>query len=142
MISKAHKDKIEDLWAMGCERRNKGLVIQAYELYQAISEESPDKPFEELLQSIRYDIFIDYAADIKKPIEETFEELMLDVKENIMVGHAIANHKSDFSKVYAEIEHNIKVIVLNPLKKQRAAIKAIEAFAFKEIPYSGFGFVR
>ena len=115
--------------------------MQAYELYQALSEDSPDKQFEELLQSIRYDIFIDYAVDIKKPIEEPFEELMWQVEQNLLVGHALERHKSDFSKVYAEIEHKIKVIVLNPLKKQRAAIEAIEAFAFKEIPHNDYGFV-
>ena len=140
MISKTHKDKIEELWTTGCERRNKGLIMQAYELYQAISEDSPDKQFEERLQDIRFEIFLEYIGGILKPIEEPFEKLMWDVKEDLMVMHAIARHKSDFSKVYAEIEHNIKVTVLNPLKKQKASIEAIEAFAFKEIP-NARGFV-
>ena len=52
MLTKDQKRKIKDLWERGCKKQDRASILQAWELYKALSP-SPDKSFEKELGEVR-----------------------------------------------------------------------------------------
>ncbi len=137
MLTKDHKRKIKTLWEGGFERRVKALILQAWELFQAI--DPSDKEFEMELRNIREEESIEWAAKINSQLLKIIEDHRNHYEDNLIFFHDSYSEKSHFLK--ERIDKFLK-----DLRKAMIGGSALSqvdeiynTFAYGEIPYADDG---
>lgn len=76
MLTKDQKRKIKTIWEKGCEEQDRASMLQAWELYKALSP-SPDKSFEKELGAIRKRV-------VSSKVEEAIRKCRIIMNGTIM----------------------------------------------------------
>jgi hypothetical protein len=77
MLTNSHKRKIKELWVRACKAQDRESMLQAWELFQALSEKK-DKAFEAELGSIR-------KFYLNKKVEDAISKCR-DIFKNTIMG--------------------------------------------------------
>lgn len=138
MLTKEQKDKIRTLWNTGLERKDRSLLLQSWELFQAIDPN--DEEFERELRQFRNETAIERAWEIEHAVLKIMEEEIKDFTEvNAWLFHeAFPTNSTHYKKMidfmFAEVAKKMKK---SPAIKQ--VDRLFEDLAYKEIPYTNGG---
>ena len=138
MLTKDQKRKIKDLWNDGLKRRDRSLLIQSWELFQAIDPN--DKKFERELRELRNQAAIERAYHIEQAVLKIMEEKIGEYTEDnaILFHDAFPNDSENYKDTIDVMLSDIgKEMKKSPAIKQ--VDRLFEDLAYKEIPYTTGG---
>ena len=138
MLTKDQKRKIKDLWNDGLKRRDRSLLIQSWELFQAIDPN--DKKFERELRELRNQAAIEKAYHIEQAVLKVMrEQISYYTEDNAILFHDAfpndsENYKDTIDVMLSDIAKEMKK---SPVIKQVDVL--YEDLAYEEIPYTTGG---